>query len=141
MIKVILRSLGITAIVSLTVAIFGSVLFDVNYYKSFSIAFMCQLALSYLWNSVLQFLYRMRVETEETKRVEMYTTQGVTADCAFCKTPNYIPIRMDEANDFKCESCGKENSIYIDITVAQKTAIIDKESLSITEYMKEKTDG
>lgn len=141
MIKAIVMSLGITTVVSLTVAVLGNVLFDLNHYKTFVVTFTLQLSLSYIWSSILQFLYKMKLETEETKRVEMYTTQGVTADCAYCKTSNYIPIRMDEVNSFKCDDCSKENSIYIDITVAQKTDIIDKESLSITEYMKEKTDG
>ena len=48
---------------------------------------------------------------------------------------------MDESNSFDCEHCGKTNSLYIDITVAQKTDILDRDILSINSHIKEKIDA
>ncbi|NDG52933.1 MAG: hypothetical protein EBY39_07905 [Flavobacteriia bacterium] len=141
MIKTILLSLLITTIVSCAAGFIGSLMFGIEFIKVCVIMFLLQLAGSYIWNSLLQYIARIKMETEETKRIELYTQQGVTANCAYCKTPNYVPIRMDESNNFKCENCDKENSIYVDIVVAQKTDIIDKDNLSISEYIKDKVDA
>ena len=81
----------------------------------------------------------MRVE--ETKRIEAYAQQGVDAACAYCNDMNYIPIRMDDDNTFDCGSCGKTNAVYIDVTVAQKTDIINKQNLSVSSYIKDKIDA
>lgn len=141
MIRTILLSLLITAVVSTITGVLGNLLFQIEFIKTFTVLFILQLSISYIWNSLLQYITRIKIETEETRRAELFVQQGVTANCAYCKVPNYIPVRMDEPNDFKCESCGKENSIYVDITVAQKTEIIDKDNLSINEYIKEKVDA
>ena len=141
MIKPILFSLFITAIVASVVGTLGNILFNITFMQAFTVMFLLQLAGSYIWNSLLQYTTRIKLEAEETKRIELYTQQGVTANCAYCKTPNYVPIRMDESNNFKCENCGKENSIYVDITVAQKTDIVDRQDLSVSEYIKDKVDA
>ena len=67
MIKAIVMSLGITTVVSLTVAVLGNVLFDLNHYKTFVVTFTLQLSLSYIWSSILQFLYKMKLEFNVTK--------------------------------------------------------------------------
>ena len=81
------------------------------------------------------------MEREETKRIATYSQQGVTAECAHCRMTNFIPIRMDEINEFTCDECGKPNSVYVDITVAQKAALIDRENLSISSYIEDKLDA
>ena len=98
---------------------------------------LMQLTISFIWNSIITHITSIKLAREETQRLELYSQQGVDADCAYCKKMNFIPVRMDEVNDFVCDSCGKSNSVYIDITVAQKTDIIDRDSLSVKEYIKD----
>ena len=71
----------------------------------------------------------------------MFSQQGVEVNCAHCNQPSFVPVRMDEENEFTCEQCGKHNSIYIDITVAQKAQLIDRDRLSVTSYIKDKIDA
>lgn len=140
MIKNIVVSLLITAIVAALSGALGLLLFETSFLKVFSVVFLIQIIIAYFWNSLTQTLRMNKAETEETKRIELYAQQGVDAECAYCKVTNFIPLRMDEDNDFDCVSCSKTNSVYIDVTVAQKTQIIDKESLSVTGYITKNID-
>jgi len=68
-------------------------------------------------------LLRLRETHEETERIKQYTAVGTDVGCAYCGESNYIPVRMDIENNFKCVVCEKENSVYVDITVARTTDI------------------
>lgn len=118
----ILKTLTVSAILSGLFIYYTSYTFvDV-----FVTTIILQFVLFYIWNTYTQYKLRLVQEVEETKRTEMYTQQGVTVECAHCKSMNYIPIRMDQENGFDCEDCGRSNSVYIDVTVARKTEIVDK---------------
>lgn len=103
--------------------------------------FIGQYIIFYFWNSYLQNKYLSTVEQQETERIKVFSQQGVEVNCAHCNQPSFVPVRMDEENEFTCEQCGKHNSIYIDITVAQKAQLIDRDRLSVTSYIKDKIDA
>lgn len=126
MLKAILFSILKTLTVS---SIFGGLFVYYTTYTFvdvFITSIIIQFVFFYLWNTYTQYKLRLVQEIEETKRAELYTQQGVTVECAHCKSVNYIPVRMDQENGFDCEDCGKSNSVYIDVTVARKTEIVDK---------------
>ena len=141
MIKNITVSLLITAIVSVCVAGLLKYLIDFDFLKGLTISFVSQLVIFYTWNTILQAYMRMQFEKEQTQQAEFFSKQGVEVTCAHCNSVNYIPVFMDQDNDFDCESCGKSNSVYIDITVAQQTDITDKQSLSVNKFIREKLDA
>lgn len=141
MIKNILFSLTVTTTLSIFVSLLGYYVFNYDTLKGFIVVFITQLICSYVYRSFIQTLERNSMRVEETKRIEAYTQQGVDAACAYCNDMNYIPIRMDDDNTFDCESCGKTNAVYIDVTVAQKTDIINKQNLSVSSYIKDKIDA
>ena len=141
MLKSILFSILITGVVSTIGGFLGSYLLGYDTIKCTVTLFVLQLLVFYIWNSVSQSILTIRIEQEQTKQAEYFSQQGVEASCAHCNTVNYVPIRMDLDNEFQCESCGKPNSIYIDITVAQKAQLIGKEQLSVSSYMKDKIDA
>ena len=70
----------------------------------------------------------------ENERIAEYTKQSVTAECAYCKTSNMIPLRVDKDNDFNCTNCNKPNAVYIGITVTQKTNPMNVDSLAINTF-------
>ena len=82
-----------------------------------------------------------RFEQEQTRQAEYFSKQGVDVNCAYCSNVNFIPVSMSDTNEFVCDSCGKPNSVYVDITVAQKTDIIDKQGVNIILNNKEKHDA
>lgn len=141
MIRNILTSLSITAIISAIAAIIGQYIFSINAGKVFVLAFITQIICFYIWNSLVQAILTYRITQEQTKQAEYFTQQGAEVSCAYCSAVNFIPVSMEQDNSFACESCEKENSVYIDITVAQKTDIIDKQSLTVNSFIKDKADA
>ena len=141
MIRDILVSLLLTVVVSVVIASASYLIYDTDILRVAGAAFLIQIIGFYLWNTLLQVLIKNKLEQEQTERIKVYEKQGVTANCAYCDKSNYVPIRMDESNSFDCEHCGKTNSLYIDITVAQKTDILDRDILSINSHIKEKIDA
>ena len=141
MIRSILLSLSVTAVVSTVCSTLTYYIFGVEFIRSFVVAFLLQLVVFYLWNSLMQVIMTSRVEVERTKQAELLSQQGVDANCAYCGNMNFIPMRMDETNDFKCQNCGKMNSVYVDVTIAQQTEILNKKTLSISAYNKGEDDA
>lgn len=141
MIKSILTSLLITAIVSLIGGSTLSYLTDYNIIKCIVLLFVLQVIFFYIWNSVSQSILTFKLEQEQTKQAEYFSQQGVEASCSHCNSVNFVPVRMDQDNEFDCTNCGKSNSVYIDIVVAQKAQLIDKQQLSVSSYIKDKVDA
>ena len=139
--------LNILSSVSKTVAV-SSVITALSYYTiqlpivpTFVITTLCQVTFFYLWNTVLEYrLTRVKIENE-TLRIQSYSEQGADVPCAHCNKQNYIPIRMDVDNVFTCDECGKNNAVYVDLTVAQQSQPMSRESLSVTSYIKDKIDA
>ena len=138
MINNILLSLLKTALVAGALGAFTSYVFEVEIVRACLSYFIGQFILFYIWNTYTEYKLRVNLEREETKRIASFNRQGVSAQCAHCQQENFIPIRMDEVNEFECEVCGKANSVYIDITVAQKASLIDRENLSVSSYINDK---
>lgn len=141
MIRSILVSLAVTSLMSLLCSVLFSNVFGYSFVKCVLVAFVGQIVGYYIWSSFLTAITRTRIEQEQTKQVELFSQQGVDVSCAYCNTTNFIPIRMDDVNQFKCESCDKPNSVYIDVTVAQQTTPLNRESLKVNLHNKEKQDA
>lgn len=128
-----MKTVIVAAVIAGTCSLFG-----VDPLKSFIVGIVGQFVFFYVWNSVMSFMLRMRVESEETNRITEWAKQGVEAQCAYCGAINYIPIRLDEENEFTCTECDKQNSVYVNITTAQQTDTLDKDRLSVSAYISEK---
>lgn len=141
MIKEILLSLTKTVIVAIGLGYATWYITGHDLLKCCLAYLIGQYILFYFWNSVLEQKQIKLLAQEETERIKIYNQHGVEANCAHCNHPNYIPIRMDEENQFICEQCGKPNAVYVDVTVAQKTEILDRERVSVNSYIKNKLDA
>lgn len=124
MLQIILRSLLITSAVSCIVAYFLTT-FEVPFWKSFLLATITQVI---VWN-VFTYVHTRRVQIRlaeiETEALAEAAKQSSTATCAYCNTDNIIPIRFDVPNNFECNNCNKENSVYVAIETAQLTAPVN----------------
>ena len=113
MIGSILRSLGITCIVSGGIAYFATA-FNIDFVKSFILASLAQLA---IWQVVNHFS-NIKLKQIQQKGQEIETMQFLSIPCAGCKTSNLVSIRMDDKNSFECTNCKKTNAVYIDTSTA-----------------------
>lgn len=77
----------------------------------------------------------------ENDRIREFTKQGLNVNCALCSAENFIPIRLDNSNTFVCQSCDKENAVYINITTAQITTPLDTSPISITSFVEDKIEA
>jgi phage FluMu protein Com len=141
MIRDILISIAITVVVAIGAASASAYVFEYNYMKSFVVVMLIQIVGFYLWNSLLQMIIKFRMEREQTIRIQQYNEQGMEIKCAHCNSLNFIPIKVNEDNQFTCIQCAKDNSVYIDVTVAPKTDVSDRDNKSISTYIKEKADA
>jgi hypothetical protein len=89
----------------------------------------------------MQFRIRSKLEEEETERARLYESQGVSSQCAYCNAINFIPIRLDEDNEYKCTECDNTNSVYVQITTARQTDIKDRLGVEVSKYIKEKAEA
>lgn len=141
MIKNIFISLLKTTTVGLTLSLASFYVFNTNILDGFILCVITQFVIFYLWNSYLEYRLRLNEQQQATQQAELFSSIGVNVKCAYCNAENYIPIRFDDSNDFECESCGKPNSTYVDVTVAQQTEMLSRDSLSINSYIKDKIDA
>ena len=140
MLKPIILSIVKTVVVAASFA-GACTAFDIPFIQAF-ISVMCvQFIFFFIWNTVSLNLENARMDHEETERIKAYSHQGVDADCAHCSKPNFIPVRFDEKNEFECQHCEKINSVYINITTAQVTDILDRASLSVSAYIADKLES
>lgn len=130
MITSILRSIAITLCVSgvCTVVCWS---LGYNAYKTFALVTAFQIGGFWVYNSIMQHVTQIRMTQLENERIAEFTKQSISAECAYCKTNNLIPLRMDADNDFDCINCKKPNAVYIGITVTQKTNPMNADQLAV----------
>lgn len=81
------------------------------------------------------------MERELTKRIDVMSKQQVQVPCASCKELNDYTITYDQDNQFDCTTCGTKNSVYINITTAQKTTPVRSETLQIKTLIQNELDA
>lgn len=111
---------------------------DVPLLQTFIAAICAQFVLFFIYNSIIEYLHKSNLEQQFTERERIYSEQGVDVTCASCGSHSFIPIKMDGDNEFECEVCGVANSVYINITTAQKTEPLDRKMLSVDAYIADK---
>lgn len=134
----ILKSLFITALVSIVVGSAGGYLYGYDIGKSIVAVCVAQFVFFAIYNNVKRFIAERHAETQMTSRIAEYSKQSVSAPCAYCGVVNYIPVRLDEDNNFKCENCGETSAVYITMTTAQKTQMIDANRLNVSSFLADK---
>jgi|TARA_Y100000310_G_C20009181_1_gene502113 hypothetical protein len=123
----VLRSIGITALISTSVAYFLTN-FNISFWSSFLILTVIQIA---GWN-VFQYIQHRKFSEAQSKQereiIADLTKQSAVIPCASCGKGNLVPIRFDTNNRFECEHCDKINAVYIDVESVISTNPVDLET-------------
>jgi len=126
----ILRSLMITCSIATVVAtVFWSTGGD--FYRAFILTIAIQIGVSWIYASISNRYFNIKQQQIDNERIKEFTKQGIDVECAYCKTPNLIPVRFDDDNDFTCINCDKENATYINVTITQKAAPLNMSPLLV----------
>ena len=139
MIQDIIMSLVKTLAVSAAIA--GIFYFlDYNFFAVFGLTTVLQFILFAIINTVKDNRLQINIEKEITIREQEYTKQGIDVTCAYCNKTDFVPVRLDETNQFECTHCNQVNSIYINITTAQVTDILSVDPLSVNTFIRDKVE-
>jgi phage FluMu protein Com len=97
---------------------------------TFIIATACQLVLGFIMSSVKSAIVTTKMKQLQVDEVEAFSKQGLDLKCAHCGNASFVPIRLDEHNTYACPHCTKTNSIYIKVTIARETTMINSPSIT-----------
>ena len=126
----ILRSLGITVVVSCGIAFFLTE-FDVSFWKTFTFITVVQFLGWAIYNKKAEAGYIKDSQEATERMVQEVVKQQAVVDCAYCKKQNIIDIRLDIDNDFNCTECDKLNAVFVEIETATKSQMIQNEGKTL----------
>lgn len=106
--------------------------YGISFTGTFILTTIAQLVLGYFVNTYLDSKEKIAATNQQDFVNEYIETHAATANCAYCGAANLIPIVPDGNNDFECTQCGKQNAVYMNITVAQTTTPVDMPSYEIS---------
>lgn len=143
----IVKSLTILVFVSSSIAGISYTFLNVSFPGIFLLATVIQLVLSWFLKTYIIHTQKKAYITRQSQMLSQIEQEATEAPCAYCGYTNLIPISPEESNDFECTECGEHNSVYVNITVAQKTIPIDSRPYEVTNFnenlqsAKEKLNG
>lgn len=130
----ITKSLLLILIISAGVAATGYTLLNTSFLGLFILTTIIQLALGWFLRTYIESTERKTVLDQQTSVLSQIEQEAAEAPCAYCGHINLIPILPNQDNDFECLDCNEKNSVYVNITVAQKTVPIDAQPYEVTNF-------
>lgn len=130
----IFKSLAITLLISILITSTCYQFFNLNVYGVFVLTTIVQFAASWFLRTYIQHTEQINIRKQQSELISQIENEASEAPCAYCGETNLIPILPNVDNDFNCLSCGKPNSVYVQITVAQKSVPIESQPYEITNY-------
>lgn len=128
----IIKSLIWIILISGIVSTVTFICFGTDILGVFTLCTILQLILGYIINTVLDSKEKQATILANRDIISTIEETAVEAPCAYCDHINIIPIITGEQNDFECIKCGNSNSVYVNITIAQKTVPIDSLPFEVT---------
>jgi hypothetical protein len=128
----ICKSLAITVICSTSI---GGVFyfFDNGFLKPFILSLIGILVMGFLFGQFTETNAVINNKRLENERIKEFVKQAALTNCAFCNEPNFIPIRLDERNEFICDKCDQKSVVHVSIAASRITTPLDKLNIDIDE--------
>tara|TARA_B100001123_G_C15331728_1_gene1031444 strand:- start:2509 stop:2967 length:459 start_codon:yes stop_codon:yes gene_type:complete len=124
-----LRGVFVTSVIS---GIFGALAYSTGY--SFLNAFVFTFTIQIIIFNIVKYIRDGFVITKskelEVQKIREFTKQSMELSCAHCNAKAIVPIRLDRENAFECPTCGKGNSLYINVTVARETTPLNLQAIT-----------
>lgn len=120
----VIRSLLLTFSVCTIISVIAYTL-EYNYIAAFLFTFVIQIAVGFIVSSIRDSWLAIKSEQIENDRIALLSQQGLELKCAHCSNSSFVPIRLDEHNNYDCPHCTKSNAVYLNVTVARETAMMN----------------
>lgn len=123
------KSIAIICVVSVVAAAIANPVFGADYLKTFVAVTAVQLVLGFIASAIKDAMTTIRIKELQVQELESFAKQGMELKCAHCNTTSFVPIRLDEHNTFDCPNCNSANAIYVNVTVARETSMMNQNSI------------
>lgn len=117
----ILQSLFITFGISGSVAYFVSIFNESLLLPTFLIVSVAQFIIFYFYTSNRQARQQQVYLDFLAEQQEVFEAQGAEVQCAACKQPVFVPVQVNNPENFNCPHCNNENAVYVSIETAVTT--------------------
>jgi len=91
-----------------------------------------QFVFNYIYLSVFDAIIALKNKNLENERIKEFSMQGLEVECPCSrKIRDFVPIRLNTANKYKCKECMKLISIYVTPSTALSTEpIVDTDTVN-----------
>lgn len=127
MLKTILKiaqSLLITIGISYAVAYFISIFNPELLIPTFLLITVFQFVVFYFYTSKKQAQQQQIYLEFLTEQQEIFEEQGAEVQCAGCKQLVFVPVKINNPENFNCPHCNTENALYVNLETAVTTTPI-----------------
>jgi phage FluMu protein Com len=129
---IVLKSILIVCVVSAICAAIANPVFGIEYHKTFTASIAIQFVIGFIASAIRDALTTTKLKELQVMEIESYAKQGMELKCAHCNTVSFVPIRFDEHNTFDCPQCNSANAVYVKVTVARETSMMNNKPVSVS---------
>lgn len=96
--------------------------FGVKLWAGFIIAVFSQIVIYNVYITLLNSYIVLKNKQLENERIKEFSYQGLEVSCPCSKKHrDFVPIRLNEVNMYRCGECDKSVSVYINTETALQT--------------------
>jgi hypothetical protein len=91
-----------------------------------------QFVFNYIYETIFNAVVALKNKKLENDRIKEFTMQGIEVECPCSrKIKDFVPIRLNTSNKYKCKECQKLISVYITPSTALTTEpILDTDTVN-----------
>lgn len=91
-----------------------------------------QFVFNYIYETIFNAIIALKNKKLENERIKEFTMQGIEVECPCSrKIKDFVPIRLNTSNKYKCKECQKLISVYITPSTALTTEpILDTDTVN-----------
>lgn len=95
---------------------------NLNYFVGFATGAALQFIFNYIYLSIFNSIVALNNKKLENERIKEFTMQGLEVECPCSrKIKDFVPIRLNTSNKYKCKECLKMISVYVTPSTALVT--------------------
>lgn len=125
-------SITVTLIISAIFGFAGASIIG-TFWAWFWISLLVQIIGFAVWNTQTQTRLAIETAAIEELQAERISQTMVKIKCAYCEQQNTVPVRLNQKNSFKCESCNQVNGLHLQFMAATLTTPLEVPKLPIDE--------
>lgn len=95
---------------------------ELNFFLGIAVGCSIQFIGNYIFISILSAYTALKNKKLENDRIKEFSYQGLEVECpCFKKVKEFVPIRLNSDNKYKCTECGKMVGVLVEATTAVTT--------------------